>query len=131
MNTSILYISALFIFEQDQTLLWTCVPRAHIQCVNNHYAKSEYKGIRSVGATDNTQITQSQSKHCKGCVVVFMPKLNTSKYTRGIWKVLSLVFYLSNRFTIPIMYGIILKSYLSSMLWDFMRILKCNTKIAL
>ena len=38
-------------------------------------------------------------------------------YTRGIWKVLSTVFYLSNRFTKPIMFGIILKSYLSSMLW--------------
>ena len=39
------------------------------------------------------------------------------KTTRGIWKVLSMVFYLSNRFTNPIMFGIILKSYLSSMLW--------------
>ena len=37
--------------------------------------------------------------------------------TRGIWKVLSMVFYLSNRFTNPIMFGIILKNYLSSMLW--------------
>ena len=37
--------------------------------------------------------------------------------TRGTWKVLSMVFYLSNRFTNPIMFGIILKSYLSSMLW--------------
>ena len=37
--------------------------------------------------------------------------------TRDIWKVLSIVFYLSNRFTNPIMFGIILKSYLSSMLW--------------
>ena len=36
---------------------------------------------------------------------------------RGILKVLSIVFYLSNRFTSPIMFGIILKSYLSSMLW--------------
>ena len=27
--------------------------------------------------------------------------------TRGIWKVLSMVFYLSNRFTNPIMFGII------------------------
>ena len=38
-------------------------------------------------------------------------------YTSGIWKVLSMVFYLSNRFTNPIMFGIILKSYLLSMLW--------------
>ena len=39
------------------------------------------------------------------------------KSSRGIWKVLSMVFYLSNRFTKPIMFGIILKSHLSSMLW--------------
>ena len=39
------------------------------------------------------------------------------KHTRGIWKVLSMVFYLNNRFTKPIMFGIILKSHLSSMLW--------------
>ena len=37
--------------------------------------------------------------------------------TRGIWKVLSMVFYISNRFTNPIMFGIILKCYLSFMLW--------------
>ena len=37
--------------------------------------------------------------------------------TRGIWKVLSMVFYLSSRFTNPSMFGIILKHYLSSMLW--------------
>ena len=47
----------------------------------------------------------------------------TSRYlddilnTRGIWKVLSMVFYLSNRYTNLIMFGIILKSYLFSMLW--------------
>ena len=36
--------------------------------------------------------------------------------TRGIWKVLSKVSYLSNPFTNPIMFGIILKSDRSSML---------------
>ena len=34
--------------KQDQTLLWTCVASAHLQCVNNHYAKFEYKGMKSV-----------------------------------------------------------------------------------
>ena len=44
--------------------------------------------------------------------------LNSSNtYTRGIWKALSMIFYLKNRFTNPIMFGIILKGYLSSMLW--------------
>ena len=38
-------------------------------------------------------------------------------YTRGIWKVLSMAFYLSNRFSNPIMFGTIVKRYLSSMLW--------------
>ena len=27
---------------------------AHLQCVNNHYAKFEYKGINTVGVTDYT-----------------------------------------------------------------------------
>ena len=35
----------------------------------------------------------------------------------GIWKVLSMVYYLSNPFTDPIMCGVIIKSYSSSMLW--------------
>ena len=37
-------------------------------------------------------------------------------YMRGIWKVLSTVFYLSNRFLKPIIFGIILKRYLSTFL---------------
>ena len=36
---------------------------------------------------------------------------------RDIWKVLSMVYYLSNQFTNLIMFGIILNNYLSSMLW--------------
>ena len=27
---------------------WTCVTGAHLQCVNNHYGKFEYIGIKSV-----------------------------------------------------------------------------------
>ena len=38
--------------------------------------------------------------------------------TRGIWKVFSMAFYLSNRFTNPIMLDIILNNYHSSMLWQ-------------
>ena len=38
-------------------------------------------------------------------------------HTRGIWQVLSMVFYLNNRFINPIMFGINLKRYLSSKLW--------------
>ena len=34
--------------KQDQTLLWTCVAGAHHQCVNNHYANFNYKGMKSV-----------------------------------------------------------------------------------
>ena len=42
--------------EQDQTLLWTCVAGAHLQCVNNHYGNFEYKGMKSVLITDYTHI---------------------------------------------------------------------------
>ena len=44
--------------------------------------------------------------------------------TRGIWKVLSMVFYLSNRLINPIMFGIILKSHFSTMLWH-----KCHEDV--
>ena len=30
---------------------------AHLQCVNNHYAKYEYKGMNTVGVTDYTNLT--------------------------------------------------------------------------
>ena len=39
---------------------------------------------------------------------------NIPHFTRAIWKVRSMVFFLSNRLTIPFMFGITLKSYLSS-----------------
>ena len=42
--------------KQDQTLLWTCVAGEYLQCVNNHCAKFEYKGIKYVSITDYTQI---------------------------------------------------------------------------
>ena len=34
---------------------------AHVQCMNNRYAKFEYKGIKTVGVTDYTN--QTPSKH--------------------------------------------------------------------
>ena len=34
---------------------------AHLQCVCNHYAKFEYKGMKTVGVTDYTN--QTPSKH--------------------------------------------------------------------
>ena len=55
--------------EQDQTLLWTCVAGAHLQCVNNHYAKFEYKGMKFV-----SKITQF--KPSKGGVDVILSKFN-------------------------------------------------------
>ena len=52
-----------------------------------------------------------------------------NRVTRGIWKVLSMGLYLSNRFTNPIMFGINLKSYLSSMLWHkFHEAIKMQTR---
>ena len=36
----------------------TCPKKsAHLQCVNNHYAKLEYKVVNTVGATDYTNQT--------------------------------------------------------------------------
>ena len=34
---------------------------AHLQCVNNHYAKFDYEGVKTIGVTDYTN--QIPSKH--------------------------------------------------------------------
>ena len=54
-----------------------------------------------------------------GCLVDSL-KQSRSLSTRDIWKVSSMVFYLSNRLTHPFTFDIILNSYLSTM---FMRML--------
>ena len=46
--------------------------------------------------------------------VNYLHRARSLIYTRGIWKILSMVI---NQFTKPIMFGIILKSYFSTMLW--------------
>ena len=58
--------------KKDQTLLWTCVADAHLQCVKNYYAKFEFKGMKTIGVTVNTHTTKS--KHSKGGVDVIMSK---------------------------------------------------------
>ena len=61
--------NSVFFSRQDRTLLWTCVASAHLQCVNNRYAKFEYKGMKSV-------ITQC--KPSKGGVDVIILKVQHS-----------------------------------------------------
>ena len=61
-------------FEQDQTPLWTCVAGAHLQCVNNHYAKFEYKGMKCFNYRLHTN---KQCKHSKGDIP--MSKFNNPK----------------------------------------------------
>ena len=48
--------------KQGQTLLWTCVAGAHLQCVKIHYA-----------------IDYTQCKHSRGVADVMMSQFNTSK----------------------------------------------------
>ena len=48
---------------------------AHRHCVNNLYTKFEYKGIKTVGVTDYTKITQC--KHTKGGIDVIMSRFKT------------------------------------------------------
>ena len=71
--------------RQYQTLLWTCLASAHFQCVNNHYAKFEYKGIKSVWITDYTQI--AQWKHSAGGVDLIMSKSNTPNILSSAHKI--------------------------------------------
>ena len=41
---------------------------AHLQCVNNHFAKFEYKGINTVGVTDYTNQTPPTHFEWKNCL---------------------------------------------------------------
>ena len=50
---------------------------AYLQCVNNHNAKFEYKGMKTVGLTYYSHITLC--KHPKGGVDVIMSQFNTRK----------------------------------------------------
>ena len=34
---------------------------AHLHCVNNHYGKFEYKGVKTLGVTDYTNQTPSKN----------------------------------------------------------------------
>ena len=47
---------------------------AYLQCANNHYAKFEYKGMKTTGATDYTNQTPPKHFRWKKCL-----KLNTSQ----------------------------------------------------
>ena len=55
----------------------TNIRGAHLQCQNNHCAKLEYKGMKTVVVTDYTHITQC--KQSKGNVDAIMSKFNTPK----------------------------------------------------
>ena len=56
----------------------------HLQCVNTHYAKFEYKEMKTVEVADYTQITQC--KHSKGGVHIIM---STFKHFQKYNKILS------------------------------------------
>ena len=84
-----------------------------------HRQTIKYINIPSGNKENDSQLTDSQS-YWQRQVEPQWAQLNTNTRrgcTRGIWKVLSMVFHLSNRFTNPIMFDIILKNDLSSMLW--------------
>ena len=55
---------------------------AHHQCVNNHYAKFEYKGVTTVEATDNTN--QTPSKHFEQKKMSKFKTLKSEKNIREI-----------------------------------------------
>ena len=41
---------------------------AQLQCMNNHYAKFEYKGMKTVGVTDYTNQTPPTHFRWKNCL---------------------------------------------------------------
>ena len=78
--------------------------------------------VRQIYSLNSTPVKKSNSSNTEAPILYFDLYITygtvSSKmyYTRGIWKILSMVLYLSNQFTNPIMFGIILKNYLSSFL---------------
>ena len=46
---------------------------AHLQCVNNHYAKFEYKEMKTVGVTDYTNQTPPKHFRWKKTCLKFNP----------------------------------------------------------
>ena len=42
--------------------------RCRLQCMNNHYAKFEYKGMKTVGVTDYTNLTPPMHFGRKKCL---------------------------------------------------------------
>ena len=41
---------------------------AHLQCVNNHYAKFEHKGMKTISVTDYTNLTPPMHFGRKKCL---------------------------------------------------------------
>ena len=56
--------------RQNRKILINCAQNgcAHFQCVNNHYAKFEYKVMNTVGDTDYTNLTQPKHLGKKKCL---------------------------------------------------------------
>ena len=47
----------------------TCkIEGAHLQCVNNHYAKFEYKGINTLGVTEYTNLAPPKNFEWRKCL---------------------------------------------------------------
>ena len=55
---------------------------AHLQCVNNHYAKFEDKGMKSVGVTVRHHLSILDGKMSK-----FNTHANMRKYSRNVHKI--------------------------------------------
>ena len=58
---------------------------AHLQCMNNYYAKFEYKGIKTVGVTDYTNQTHPTHFRWKKCLSSTPVKL--WKYLSNVHKI--------------------------------------------
>ena len=58
---------------------------AHLQCVNNHYAKFEYKGMKTILVTDYTNLTPSTHYGWKKCLSSTPVKMR--KYLSNVHKI--------------------------------------------
>ena len=58
---------------------------AHLQCMSNHYAKFEYKGMQTVGVTDYTN--QTPCKHFREEKCLISTPVKMRKYLSRVHKI--------------------------------------------
>ena len=65
--------------------MWKKIEGAHLQCVNNYYAKFEYKGMKTIRVTDYTNLTSPS--HFEWTKCLSSTPLKMRKYLSNVHKI--------------------------------------------